>query len=82
MAVKTVVFSCNSLEDMPMQRAAGEAAIAYNLHHPNIVNTYSHNLTAITSSHSDEIMSWKLDLVQVCSTLPTGAEIRVAHSFG
>jgi len=39
-AVKSVEFVDAPFEGNPMERAVAEASIAYNLHHPNLVNTF------------------------------------------
>jgi hypothetical protein len=45
-AIKTVVFQSDLL-DAPISRVASETVIATNLIHPNIVATYSHDISAV-----------------------------------
>ena len=65
-AVKTVIFQGANMDSDSMRRATTEASIAYNLAHPNIVATYSHELKSIVdTSHVEELNTWKLYLIQV-----------------
>ena len=65
-AVKSVVFHANAVEDAPFRRAAAEASVAYGLQHTNIVTTFSHELKQrFSESHVEELLSWELYLVSV-----------------
>jgi hypothetical protein len=65
-AIKTVLFQSGQSHKMA-QAVAGEAAIASNLNHPNVVATYSHDICHVTQPGSQrELELFKFYLVQVC----------------
>ena len=67
MAIKTVVFQ-SDLVDGPMSRVASETVIASNLIHPNVVATYSHDISAVgkATDGEPELGVYKFYLIQVC----------------
>jgi hypothetical protein len=69
-AVKTVVFQ-SDLWDGPITRVASETVIASNLVHPNIVATYSHDISTVGKAAGDpELGVYKFYLIQVCVQVP------------
>ena len=64
-AVKIVVFQGIHATDTTMRVAAAEASIAYNLTHPNIVATYSHELKQMKDEEVGRVSCWRLCLIQV-----------------
>jgi hypothetical protein len=63
-AIKTVVFQ-NGEDDSYTKHVASEAAIASNLMHKNVVNTYSHDIRNITTGPAVSERS-----LNECSTTP------------
>lgn len=63
-AIKTVVFQ-NGEDDSYTKHVASEAAIASNLMHKNVVNTYSHDIRNITTGPGPEHSIYKFYLLQV-----------------
>eukprot|EP00892_Ulva_mutabilis_P005445 jgi/Ulvmu1/3272/UM151_0020.1 len=62
-AIKTVVFQ-NGEDDSYTKHVASEAAIASNLMHKNVVNTYSHDIRNITTGPGPEHSIYKFYLLQ------------------
>ena len=66
-AIKTVLFQTGQSRRMA-QAVAGEAAIASNLTHRNVVATYSHDICHVSQPGSQrELELFKFYLVQVRS---------------
>jgi hypothetical protein len=68
-AVKTVVFqdrldALGGGESEHVARIFEEVAIAANMSHPHIVNTFSHELKQMPSAHPGELVDYKLYLIQ------------------
>jgi hypothetical protein len=67
--VKTIVFQdTGDADPQKVQRIFAEAAIACNVNHANIVNTYAHELKQMPSTLRGELVDYKLYLIQVCTT--------------
>jgi hypothetical protein len=82
-AIKTVVFQ-SDLVDAPISRVASETVIASNLIHPNIVATYSHDISAVgkTSDGEPELGVYKFYLIQVSFKAEESIAFPVNQLFG
>jgi serine/threonine protein kinase len=63
-AVKTIVFQ-DKFDDGKAERVFKEAAIACNMNHEHIVNTFTHELKRMASQRPGELVDFKLYIIQV-----------------
>lgn len=64
-AIKTVVFQDRD-EDGTAERVFKEAAIACNMSHEHIVNSFTNELKRMPSQLPNELVDYKLYIIQVC----------------
>jgi hypothetical protein len=76
-AIKTVLFQSGESNHFATT-VAGEAAIASNLSHRNVVATYSHDICHLNQPGSQELDIFKFYLVQVLCTFPPSERLHIA----
>ena len=65
-AIKTVIFQVG-MTAADTAQVASEAAIASNLVHENIVNTYNHDMCCLQDNDNNELEVYKFYLIQECA---------------